>query len=452
MKASNPVMGCELLEERRLFNAATPPKVVFEQYVKGSGGSRTFAVVYDGVDPIDKRTLDSNDIRVSGGNDFGARAVFVASAKTKRGNGLIARYRVDGILGGSYSIEMGEGEVTDTYGAQVPGGIIGAFAVGRRGRTVVLDPSRAFTPVLDVGGTINGPSSSPPAIDTSFGKVIGAFNFGGDAVDMVGSTGVNVHFDSWHAGRAGQTSPFSVAISTPFPNDLFDAAVGTGLVYETEIYAASRSTETIEITGLDPSRKYSFQFLHGDARGTSFGYASNPLFSLPTGQSVQTFLSFGQTHGLADSNTVVRVSGTTGLRCDMPASPSREPSYSGLVVEVAADATPKIATPALVRQCFRLNGPSHTFDLAFNGATAAGLASTDVLVTGPGGYSARARMVNVLFNADGRQVATYQIDGVEATGSYSVSVDGVDVGRTTLFYLLPIKWEAAQAAGKKHRR
>jgi hypothetical protein len=99
-----------------------------------------------------------------------------------------------------------------------------------------------------------------------------------------------------------------------------------------------------------------------------------------------------------------------------------------------------------------LNGPSHTFDLAFNGATAAGLASTDVLVTGPGGYSARARMVNVLFNADGRQVATYQIDGVEATGSYSVSVDGVDVGRTTLFYLLPIKWKAAQAAGKKHRR
>src|SRR3954464_8190178 len=99
------VMGLEGLEGRRLFNAASPPTVAFEQYVKGSGTSRTFAVYYDGQDPIDKKTLDSNDIWVFGGNDFAARATFVASAKTKRGNGLIARYRVDGILGGTYSIE-----------------------------------------------------------------------------------------------------------------------------------------------------------------------------------------------------------------------------------------------------------------------------------------------------------------------------------------------------------
>jgi len=58
MKASNLVMGCELLEGRLLFNAASPPTVEFEQYVKGSGTSRTFAVYYDGADPIDKKTLD----------------------------------------------------------------------------------------------------------------------------------------------------------------------------------------------------------------------------------------------------------------------------------------------------------------------------------------------------------------------------------------------------------
>src|SRR3954465_2130437 len=150
MSASNLVMGCELLEGRRLLSAASPPTVVFEQYVKGSGTSRTFAVYYDGVDKIDKRTLDSNDIWVFGDNDFGARAVFVASAKTKRGNGLIARYRIDGILGGSYMIEMGEGEVTDTTGAMVDPGLIGAFSVGGKGRTAVVDPSRQFNPILDV--------------------------------------------------------------------------------------------------------------------------------------------------------------------------------------------------------------------------------------------------------------------------------------------------------------
>jgi hypothetical protein len=453
-------MGCELLEGRRHFNAASPPTVVFEQYVKGSGTSRTFAVFYDGVDAIDKSTLDSNDIWVFGGNDFGARAAFVASAKTKRGNGLIARYRVDGILGGDYSIEMGEGAVTDTTGAMVNPGIIGAFSVGRKGRTVVVDPSRQFNPILDVAGTANGPGFAPPPIDTSFGTVIGAFNFGGDAQDVVGSTRVNVHFDAYHSGgvaarRVGTTaSPFSLLIETPSANDLFDASVGTGLIYETEIYTATWSTETIEITGLDPSRKYSFQFLHGDERVGSFGYSSNPLFSLPTGENVQTFLQFGVTTAQADSNTVVRVSGTTGLRCDMPASAMRGPSFSGLVVEMAdGGGPPAVPTPKIARKSVRLNGPSHEFDLTFSGATAAGLASTNVLITGPGGYSARATMVNVLFNSDGTQTASYRIDGIEATGSYSISVDGVDVGRATLFYLVPVKWEAAATSvvGRRHR-
>jgi hypothetical protein len=459
MSASNLVMGCELLEERRHFNAASPPTVMFEQYVKGSGTSRTFAVYYDGVDAIDKRTLDSNDIWVFGGNDFGARAVFVASAKTKRGNGLIARYRIDGILGGNYQIEMGEGEVTDIFGAMVNPGTIGAFSVGRKGRTVVLDPSRQFNPILDTGGgTTHGPGFAPPPIDTSFGTVIGAFNFGGDAADVVGSTGVNVHFDAWHAGGAaarkvGTTrSPFSVQIESALPGDLFDATVGSGLIYETEIYAASWSTETIEITGLDPSKKYSFQFLHGEERLTSFEYISNPLFSLPNGQNEQTFLSFGTTTPQADSNTVVRVSGTTGLRCDMPASPTRGPSFSGLVVEIAdGGGPPPVPTPKIARKSVRLNGASHMFDLTFSGATAAGLASTNVLITGPGGYNARATMTNVLFNSDGSQTATYQIDGIEATGSYSISVDGVDVGRATLFYLVPVKWEAAAVVGRRHR-
>jgi hypothetical protein len=60
-------------------------------------------------------------------------------------------------------------------------------------------------------------------------------------------------------------------------------------------------------------------------------------------------------------------------------------------------------------------------------------------------------MVNVLFNTDGTQVATYRIDGVETTSSYSISVDGVDVGRTTLFFLVPVRWEPAAVVGRRHR-
>jgi hypothetical protein len=101
-----------------------------------------------------------------------------------------------------------------------------------------------------------------------------------------------------------------------------------------------------------------------------------------------------------------------------------------------------------------LKGASHLFDLTFNGATAAGLASTDVLVSGPGGYSARATMAGILFNSDGTQVATYRIDGIEATGTYAISVDGVNVGNPTFFFLVPVKWEMAVVAvtGRRHRR
>jgi hypothetical protein len=460
MNTLSAVMGLERLEERRLCSAASPPTVAFSQYLKGSGTSRTFGVVYDGVDPIKRNTLDNNDIWVFGGNDFGARAVFVGSAKTKHGNTLLARYRIDGLAGGTYSIEMGEGQVTDTLGAQVDPGIIGAFNVGRRGRTTVLDPSRSGG-MVQVIRTTWGPSSVPPAIDTAFGTVIGAMNFGGGAADVVGSTGAVVHFESRLASslivgakraRAQVTTPFSVAIESPFAEDLFDATVGDQTVYESEVYTASNATETMEITGLDPTRTYQFQFLHGDTRFGEVEYdPTTQTFSLPSGATSQTDLMFGVTPGLADSNTVVVVTGTTSLRYDMPPAPARGPSFSGLVVSVSNSGPAPTPTPKLKRGSVRLKGTSHTFDLTYSGATAAGLASTNVQVTGPGGYSARATMVNVLFNTDGTQVATYRIDGVETTSSYSISVDGVDVGRTTLFFLVPVKWEPAAVVGRRHR-
>jgi len=461
--------GLEALEARRMFSAASPPTVAFEQYMKGDGTSRTFAVFYDGVDPIDRTTLGTGDVHVFGANDFFANAVLVATAKTKHGNGLIARYRVDGIMGGDYSIEMGEGEVTDTTGAMVDPAIIGAFKIGKKGRTLVVNPNdQALTPSVQVMGTTFGPSFAPPAIDTSFGTVIGAVNFGGVATTVTGSTGVPVQFFGQStfgvATPIRPTFPFSVSIisATQSPGDLGVASVGSEPVYETEVYTASWADEILTVSGLDPARAYRFQFLHGDSRPNTFQYGeTTQYFSLPTGESTVTSLSFNSTTPTSDSNTAVIVSGTTGLQYRMPASPTRGPSFSGMVVEVAdGGVIPQtIASAQFVRKSVRIVGPSQTFDVAYSSGggsvvTAVSMAEKTVLVSGPGGYSARALLAGATPGADGTSViATYRVDGIETTGTYAVSVDGVTVAKPTLFYLLPIKWEMATVGTKRrHHR
>jgi hypothetical protein len=462
--------GLEALEARRLYSAASPPTVNFEYYVKGTGTSRTFAVYYDGVDSIDRTTLDGNDIRVFTDNDFTTPAAFVGMAKTKRGNGLIARYRADGLVGGLYQIEMGEGEVTDVYGAQVQPGVLGGFRIGRKGRTTIEDPhnqQRLTGASVRVVGTRYGPHSAPPAIDTSFGTVIGAVNFGGAAADVTGSTGVNVHFQSQLAssGTAATTLPFVVSLAastaTPSPGDLADRTVGSQGVYETEIYSVYGVDELLKVSGLDPAKTYRIQFLHGDSRVTSMGYASTPqsFFTQPVGFAT-TPLAFDTTTADAESNTTVEMTGSDVLTYRMPPSNTRGPSFSGMVVSVGGGpVVPQVVLPpaSFVRSSVQMSGASQAFNLAFapgSTLTAAGLAASFVTLSGPGGYEARAALAGVTFGKNGGAVATYKVDGIDVTGSYRIMVGGAqDVAKPTFFYLVPIKWETnvITVARRRHR-
>jgi hypothetical protein len=438
---------------------------VFEQYVRGSGASRTFAVIYDGVDAILRTSLGDDDVRVFGDNDFSAPATFLGMAKTRHGNGLIGRYRVDGLLGGLYEIEMGEGAIKDVTNAPVTGGVIGAFRIARRGRTTVENPPVAQGPMLNVVGTTYGPSFAPPAIDTSFGTVIGALNFGGSAMDVTGTTGQVVHFQSQHAGgTAGTTLPFSVSVvaltATPSATDVAERSVGSQGLYETEIYSFYGPDLVMKISGLDPAKSYRFQFLHGDSRlGSS--YAATQHFSLPnTGEQATAPLAFDTTTADADSNTVVIVSGTDVLKYQMPPAPTKNASFSGLVVEESSGgggSASQMGAATYLRKSIRLTGAAgQMFDLSFaNGGgrvvTAAGLASTAVTLSGPGGYSALATLVGFSTTDPSNTIVTYRIDGVESTGSYAISVGGQAVAKPTLFFLTPIKWETNTVVTRRRR-
>jgi hypothetical protein len=437
---------------------APSPTATFLQYITGSGASRTFSILYDSsttsAGGIDRATVVGSDVRVFGPDGFAESATFTGATRYKPGNGMTARYRINGIKGGLYKIALLSNAVGDAFGNVVAPVTLGGFRVGSKGRTVPISSTyQPLAPSVQVVATTYGPSFAPPPIDTSFGTVVGAFNFGGTPYDLLGSTGVNVHFDSVTASSlsAGPvpagTSPLLIQMSTGIPNDLFDASVGADPVYQSEIYSATWSTTSLKISGLDPARRYRFQFLHGDTRSSTYAYVSTPqMFELPTGQATNAPLAFNTTTIDADANMAVVVGGTTALTYRMPLCPTRGPSFSGMVIEAEDTLVPPQPPPAppatLVRSSIRLTGSSQTFDIAYGappaGRETAPLALSNVLITSVGGFAAQASLVGI--NA-ATNVATYRIDGIAATGRYTISINDQSLGDLTLFNLRPQRWE-----------
>lgn len=166
---------------------------------------------------------------------------------------------------------------------------------------------------------------------------------------------------------------------------------------------------------------------------------ASQAFTLPTGESATTSLAFNTTADDGDSNTIVDVSGTTGLEYQMPGTQSRAASFSGVVIEASDDIAPSGSD--FMRSSVKLSGISQTFDLAFSGlaATAGKISTQPVVVTGPKGFSAVASLLQIR-SSDQGLVGTYRLDGIDVTGTYSIFVNGQQVVRATFFYLRPVIW------------
>lgn len=459
----------EALEARQLF-AAGAPSASFLHYVTGDADFRTFAIVYDGPADVDRATLGRNDVRVTGPGGFDASARFLGVARAKPGQAAVARYRVSGLsLGGEYDIRIRAQAVADADQQFVEPGSVGGFRIGRRGRTVPHGPLGsaivAPVPAVQVLGIDYSQVGQSPAIDTSFGTVVQAINFGGGATDRIGSTGVNVHFGDGQL--ADGTSPFTffggpvtISMASAGGSDLSNATVGIVSVFNTEIYTASNADQFLKVAGLDPAKRYHVQYLHGDGRVGQYPYYNgDQTFELPTGQSTTAPLTFNTNTLDANCNILVEVAGTTSVTCRMPPSPTRGPSFSGVVISVAdggggGEVTPQPppppvpppATARFIRGSIRLVGSGQTFDVAYDNdaepVTAASVAAVDLLVTGPRGFAADAVVVGFAPGAPGEPtIITYRVEGVDATSRYSIAANGEHLANTTLFHLRPVVWE-----------
>src|SRR4051794_214150 len=115
MDKPDPIHHVEALEPREMFSNA--PLATFMNYVKGTGGSRTFAVLYDGPAPILRGSIGADDVFVTSSNESYFTAVPVGIARAKAGSPTLVRYRVDGLKGtGTFTIHVRAGAVADTTG------------------------------------------------------------------------------------------------------------------------------------------------------------------------------------------------------------------------------------------------------------------------------------------------------------------------------------------------
>ena len=462
----------EALESRRLL-AAGSPTATFLQYLKGTGETRSFAILYAGPAPIDRATLGDGDVRVTGPNEFAADATFLGAAKYRPGTGTLARYRVSGITGGAYELEVGGEEVADVNEDLVEGAVVGGFRIGSKGRAFPRGPaqSSSLTPSVQVMGTTVGSGTTPPNVQTDFGTIVDAVNFGGTAINLLGQGGVSIQFlgrspQSPSTPAVLQTSPFAIEIDSAGGNDLDVDTVAGHPIFGTEVYNQSNTELTLKVSGLDPAKRYRFQFMHGDTR-TSLGYQSTPqTYQIDNGMADVAPLSFNNSPGNSYAITAVVVQGTTSLTYRMPQGVTRGPSFSGMVIEEAtAGGTTPQPTPGpgplpaaakFLRSSVRLTGSSQTFDIAYGNPDGVDLEMVKrqpVYVHGPAGYAALATLVNVSGRLPGGgRIATYRLDWMDVTSRYAISLnEGPPAAHVTLFHLRPMGWDELVTSRKRKR-
>jgi hypothetical protein len=343
--------------------------------------SHQFTVTYSDDVAIDVSTIDSNDLRVTGPNGYDQFAQFVSLNTSGNGTPRTATYAVTPPGGGTwspahngtYTVSMQATEVADTEGAFVAAGELGQFQIAVA-TTVYFanmdaDPGWTLQPDWQYGTptyTSGGPTSGYTGT-----KIIG-YNLGGNypnnlsvkyattpAITTAGSTSLTLRFRRWLGVRN------------------IDAAT---------IQASADGVNWLSVWSSAGS-------------GISDNGWQLVQYSLPAGVTGSSSLRLRW--GLS--------SGGSGGR---PANIGWHLDDVELLGNGALDTDPPVAVLS-VANVTQGGSPSHACSVTYTDATAVRLASldsTDLLVTGPNGYSNVVEFIG----------ADLPMDGSPITGSYSI--------------------------------
>jgi hypothetical protein len=358
--------------------------------------TKSFSVTYSDDVAIAVATIDSNDIRVTGPNGYDQLAQFVSLNTGGNGTPRIATYALPAPTGtawapvhnGTYSIFMRTNQVGDTEGAYVATGQLGQFTVSVPAVifAVSLDTNPGWT--LDPQWAYGPPNygSGGPTAGFTGNNIIG-YNLSGDygnnlsakyattpQINCSGNSSVTLRFQRWLRTKVNDTAAIQVSTNgTSWLN-----------VWSTSSAVADSSWQEVQ-------------------------------YSLPA--------------SVAGSPTV-------RLRWSLTSNQSQSDIGWNLDdVELLGDGTLDSTPPASTLSVAAITSggsPSHSCSVTYTDNTAVrllSLNSTDLVVTGPNGFSNLVEFVGADLPTDGSPItATYSIPAPGGTwdsadnGTYTVTL------------------------------
>ncbi len=344
-------------------------------------GTYQFTVSYSDDVGINVSTIGSNDVRVIGPNGYDRSAQFVSVNVAGNGTPRVATYAVQPPTGaawlpadnGAYTVWMQTNQVGDIEGAWVPAGQLGQFNVNVAAvlysANMDTDPGWTLEPQWQYGTPAYG--SAGPAAGFTGTKII-AYNLSGNyannlaakyattpQINCAGSSSTTLRFKRWLRVKVGDT---------------------------VSIQASTNGTAWVSIWS-NP----------GAVSDTAWQQVQYPIPAAMAG------------------------SPTLRLRWSLASNQSQtEIGWNLDDVELIGDGTIDTTPPAALLSVANLStggSPSHSCSVTYtddSGVRLASLGATDLVVTGPNGFSNLVDFVGADLPADGSPI----------TGIYSIAAPG----------------------------
>ena len=364
-------------------------------------GTKQFTVVYSDNVGISVSTIDDNDILVTGPNGYRRSARFVALNVSANGTPRVATYAIDPPANaiwqpaddGTYLIWLQPNQVADTEGAWVGEGELGQFQV--------VVPHAIYFANMDAspGWTFEGL--------WQYGKP--TYASGGPGAGFTGANIIAYNLSGNYENRL----PLMFATTPPI-----DCSGSTALTLRFRRWLRLKNGDTaliqVSTNGAD----------WGDVWSTSKPVGDSAW------QEVQNALP-----SWAAGNATVR------LRWGMGSGPSQNDIGWNLDdVQILGDGVFDTTVPGALLNIANVTAggsPTHSFTVTYNDDSAisvASLGASDLLVTGPNGYSNLVEFVGVDMQSDGTpRTATYSVAAPGGTwdaadnGSYQIVLQNGEV-------------------------
>ncbi|AFY65137.1 conserved repeat domain protein [Geitlerinema sp. PCC 7407] len=438
------------------------------------GETQTFTITFADNVGIDAATLDSNDVLVTGPNGFSQRAQLVSVNAAGNGTPRTATYRITAPGGswsvednGAYQVAIAANQVRDVNGNAVAAGTLGSFQVS-------VPDSQSPTATLSVTDvTSEGATSQTLTVTFADNAGIDVATLDGSDLLVTGPNGFSQNAQFVSVNPAGNGTPktatyritapggswdfddngtYQVAIAANQVRDTSGNAVSGGALGSFEVNAPDTQAPAATLKAADittvGTTEQTFTVTFTDNAGMDVDTldGSDVVVTGPNGFSQNAqFVSVNPAGNGTPRSATYRISAPGGswdfgdngtyqvaIAADQVRDTSGNAVTAGSLGSFQVNVPEQIPPTASLTTNDVVNGTTHTFTVTFTdniALDASSLDSSDVVVTGPNGFSQNAQLVSVDTAGDGTpRTATYRVTAPAGqwspkdNGTYQVAI------------------------------